>query len=112
MITSNSNSVSDAFSKQSPVFDHLSETNKISQYLRSVFREEVISVSTPNERILELNCGTGIDAIFLAQKGYEIVATDNAPGMLQKLNEKIAVNHLDNIKVIRCSFHDLSTLNE
>jgi SAM-dependent methyltransferase len=35
------------------------------------------------ERILELNCGTGIDAVFLAGKGVHILACDIAPRMIE-----------------------------
>jgi ubiquinone/menaquinone biosynthesis C-methylase UbiE len=40
-------------------------------------------------RILELNCGTGTDAVELARRGYKIHATDIAPGMLERLRDKI-----------------------
>jgi ubiquinone/menaquinone biosynthesis C-methylase UbiE len=39
--------------------------------------------------ILELNAGTGTDAVQLAQQGYYIHATDIAPGMLARLQEKV-----------------------
>jgi ubiquinone/menaquinone biosynthesis C-methylase UbiE len=40
--------------------------------------------------ILELNAGTGTDAVRLAQLGYTVHATDIAPGMLNRLREKVA----------------------
>ncbi len=104
--------VSQAFSNQASVFDDLNESNEISRYLRGVFRSEVLFHSEKNSRILELNCGTGLDAIYFAEKGHQIVATDNAPGMLQKLQEKISSQQLSSIKAVRCSFHDLNKLNE
>lgn len=42
----------------------------------------------PAARILELNCGTGIDAAWLAQHGYSVHATDISPGMLERLQAK------------------------
>lgn len=39
-------------------------------------------------RILELNAGTGIDALELARRGYRVHATDIAPGMLERLRQK------------------------
>jgi ubiquinone/menaquinone biosynthesis C-methylase UbiE len=47
-----------------------------------------------NARLLELNCGTGIDAVALAQRGYTVHATDNAPGMLKQLSAKIVGAHV------------------
>jgi ubiquinone/menaquinone biosynthesis C-methylase UbiE len=37
----------------------------------------------PGQRVLELNCGTGIDAIHLAARGIQVVACDISPRMIQ-----------------------------
>lgn len=34
-------------------------------------------------RVLELNCGTGIDALHIADHGHHVLATDASPGMLR-----------------------------
>lgn len=39
-------------------------------------------------RVLELNCGTGEDALWLARKGHQVTATDNSAGMLDAAREK------------------------
>ena len=44
----------------------------------------------PGERILELNCGTGIDAVFLAGKGVHILGCDIAPRMIELAQELAA----------------------
>ncbi len=44
-------------------------------------------VFKPGERILELNCGTGIDAVFLAGKGVHILGCDIAPRMIELAHE-------------------------
>jgi 2-polyprenyl-3-methyl-5-hydroxy-6-metoxy-1,4-benzoquinol methylase len=41
------------------------------------------------QRVLELNCGTGIDAVFLARKGVHVLACDIAPRMIE-LAQKLA----------------------
>ncbi len=43
-------------------------------------------------QILEINCGTGEDAIFMATKGHLVTATDASEKMIDKLKEKIS-NH-------------------
>jgi ubiquinone/menaquinone biosynthesis C-methylase UbiE len=107
----NSTLVSDAFSKQSVVFDKLNAENKLSEYLRATYRQEVIKQLKPGGSILELNCGTGLDAIYFAQKGHTVLATDNAPGMLAQLDEKINEQGLQHkITTLRCSFHDIDTI--
>lgn len=109
----NSVNVSAAFSKQAPVFDQQSNENKLSEYFRSVYREELIVQLKPNSKILELNCGTGIDALYLAHLGHTVLATDNAPGMLETMEDKIEKENLnDRVKTRRCSFHDISTIQD
>ena len=43
----------------------------------------------PGSRILELNCGTGEDALYLAQRGICVLATDATPAMLRVAQTKI-----------------------
>lgn len=44
----------------------------------------------PGSRILEMNCGTGEDARWLAQQGMRVLATDIAPRMLEVARRKLA----------------------
>jgi ubiquinone/menaquinone biosynthesis C-methylase UbiE len=107
-MSTNAQYVSKAFSKQSKVFDTLNRENKISEYLRNQFRQEVLSHLKPASEILELNCGTGLDAVFFAQHGHKILANDNAEGMLAQLKEKIAMNSFEKqIEIFDCSFHEI-----
>jgi SAM-dependent methyltransferase len=48
----------------------------------------------PGQHILELNCGTGIDAVFLARKGVRILACDIAPRMIQLACELAAESQI------------------
>ena len=41
-------------------------------------------------RILELNCGTGEDALWLAQQGHTVVATDISEAMVAEAQRKLA----------------------
>ncbi len=36
----------------------------------------------PGARVLELNCGTGVDALHLTERGVSVVATDASQGMV------------------------------
>jgi ubiquinone/menaquinone biosynthesis C-methylase UbiE len=103
------NKVSEAFSRQSVSFDDIYENNPITLLMRDKTRREVLKYIQPGAKILELNCGTGIDTIFFARHGFEILATDNADGMLQRLSEKIkGEDFRDRISLQKCSFNDLS----
>jgi ubiquinone/menaquinone biosynthesis C-methylase UbiE len=103
--------VNKAFSLQSSSFDAIDESNELILWIRNRVRNEVLQYIPQSAEMLELNCGTGIDAIFFAQKGYKVLATDNAEGMLATLEEKTKHLHLqDNLSFKRCSFNNLEDL--
>lgn len=100
-----------AFSNQSKNFDEEDTSNPVIQRMRQQVQEHVLSLLKPGNKILELNAGTGIDAVFFASKGFDIVVTDNADGMLQICEQKINQLQLtEKIKIKKCSFNQLSTL--
>jgi ubiquinone/menaquinone biosynthesis C-methylase UbiE len=102
--------VNDAFSRQSPIFDQVDEENKLILWVRKRVRDEVMHYIKKEDKMLELNAGTGIDSCFFSSKGINVLATDNAEGMLQKLSQKIERNKIDNLKVKKCSFNNLEQL--
>jgi 2-polyprenyl-3-methyl-5-hydroxy-6-metoxy-1,4-benzoquinol methylase len=46
-------------------------------------------VFRPGQRILELNCGTGVDALFLAGLGCQVLALDGSPSMVTIARERV-----------------------
>lgn len=57
--------------------------------------------------ILEINCGTGEDAIQLATLGHKVTATDASETMLSKAVEKTNSLNLELLSFICCSFDQL-----
>ena len=49
----------------------------------------VLSLKTGSQ-LLEINCGTGTDAFWMAQKGHFVTATDASPAMIKKAKHKSA----------------------
>ena len=49
------------------------------------------------KNVLELNCGTGEDAIWLAQKGIPVLATDISSEMVKVTNQKAESQQLDHL---------------
>lgn len=85
-----------AFSKQSVIFDALYSNNTIIQYKRKRVRDHVLQYINPGSSVLELNSGTGEDAIWFAEQGHTVHATDIATGMQQQLQQKAAAQQLEN----------------
>ena len=103
-----SEQVDRAFSEQSPVFDELDKEPLI-QWVRERVRAAVRPWFIPGARLLEINCGTGIDSIHFAEQGLEVTATDHAPGMVETLLRKADAAQVRNLHVVRHSFLDLAT---
>jgi SAM-dependent methyltransferase len=101
--------VSEAFSRQSRMFDELDEAPLI-QWVRGRVREAVMPWLQPGKRLLEINCGTGIDSIWFAEQGLQVTATDDAPGMLTELERKLTLIAVPQIEYRRCSFLELEQL--
>ncbi len=63
--------------------------------------------------VLEINCGTGEDAIWLAQQGWKVIATDASPEMIAVAKAKIEASGLtDQAQARICSFTDTSQFQE
>ncbi len=106
-------SVREAFDLQSELFDGYEEGNVILKSMRAAVREHMLRHLKDNSRVLELNAGTGSDAVFLAERGYCIHAVDISKGMLNKLEEKIDAKGLrDKISFEKLSFTELDRVKE
>src|SRR5687768_2085867 len=100
-----------AFNKQAPLFDELYIKDTIIQYKRRRVRDHVLKWLQPGSKILELNAGTGEDAIFFALQGHNVHATDisvTMQGMLMKKAKKYGLQN--SITHELCSYTDLKNL--
>ena len=103
--------VKEAFNRQSKIFDEYEKQNEILKRMREVVRGHLLRHLKKGEQILELNAGTGIDAVYLAEKGFNIHAIDISEGMMSKLESKVkssALQHKITFELI--SFTELNNL--
>ncbi len=64
----------------------------------------------PNSKVLECNCGTGADALWLAGQGCQVLATDVAPQMVAVTQAKTQQAGLkDRIETTVCSMQGIGT---
>jgi ubiquinone/menaquinone biosynthesis C-methylase UbiE len=102
-----------AFTKQAVVFDELYSNDLVVQYKRQRVRDHVLRWLPPQSRILELNAGTGEDAVFFARQGHTVHATDISEGMQSRLKEKARQQGVHmKIENEVCSFTELDTLSD
>lgn len=85
-----------------PVFDVLAadydvkfSDQQTAVWLRSRVRVYLESILKTPSRILEVGCGTGEDATWLASQGHTVMATDASRAMLEESRRKIAAQRLE-----------------
>jgi len=101
-----------------PAFDDLAETydasfttGAIGRRMRAAVQRRLDVAFHPGDHILELNCGTGEDAIYLARRGVRVLATDISPRMLDLTRKKAEAAGLsDLVDIARIAIEDLARL--
>jgi ubiquinone/menaquinone biosynthesis C-methylase UbiE len=102
-------SINLAFSKQSSHYDSDDRSNPILQQMRRQVYAHVAKYMSANSRILELNAGTGIDAMNFISQGHSVHATDLSDGMIDRLNEKALTT--SKLTVQQVSFENLDQIS-
>ena len=101
----------EAFSKQSVIFDEIYSDNTIVNYKRDRVRKHVLRFIKPGANILELNAGTGEDALYFARQGFNVHATDVSIGMQHQLKKKMDSNGVSDLVTQEiCSYTELVNL--
>jgi len=101
-----------AFTSQSGIFDEIYSGNTIVNYKRERVRAHVLRYLPAGSSILELNSGTGEDALFFAQNGHKVHATDISTGMQRELKQKVQMCRMGaRVSNELCSFTKLEQLS-
>jgi SAM-dependent methyltransferase len=91
-------------------YDRSFTASSIGQRLRAAVWRRLDATFAPGERVLELNCGTGEDAVHLGRRGVRVLATDASPAMLAVARAKVAHAGLaERIEVAPMAIEDLAT---
>ena len=77
-------------------FDAVAETyddqftdSLIGRAQRQAVWRELDRAFRPGDRVLELNCGTGVDALYLASRGVEVLACDSSARMIEVASQRL-----------------------
>jgi SAM-dependent methyltransferase len=90
-------------------YDRSFSESAIGQRMRAAVRVRLDAAFRPGEQVLELNCGTGEDAVHLARRGVRVVATDVSPAMLAITRAKVERAGLGgSVEVAELAIEDLA----
>lgn len=85
---------SQAFDPLATTYDEAFTYSPIAQYLRAQVHARLNHHFQAGDHVLELGCGTGEDALYLASRGIHVTATDVSDQMLDVTRAKTADNPL------------------
>ena len=97
-----------AFDSVAAEYDGALGNNALVQRIRARTMEAVRHHISPTQHLLDLGCGTGLDAASLAQAGYRITAIDWSAEMIRRTKERIRQANLqDKVEMRHLGFHQL-----
>jgi len=78
-----------AFDTLADAYDDMFTRSMIGRAQRDAVWDLLEQLFNPGSRILELNCGTGEDALFLARHDVAVVACDGSAGMIETARRRL-----------------------
>ena len=78
-----------AFNSIAKSYDAIFSESVIGRAQRAAVWETTDRVFRPSQRILEVNCGTGMDALHLAERGVRVHACDGSSAMVEVARERM-----------------------
>ncbi len=90
-------SIRNYFDEAAGNYDQVFTDTVIGRAEREVVWQELGRIFHSGQRILELNCGTGVDAVYLAAKGVSVLACDIAPRMIDLARQRLSSTGLGDL---------------
>src|SRR5580700_9998074 len=103
----------DAFDSVAADYDGPRGNNDSIQEMRGEMWRWLNATFSPGSDLIDLGCGTGLDAVHLATLGYRVAATDWSPLMVQRTEERAAAQQVgDRVRAINLGAHELQQMPE
>ncbi|MGA3243569.1 MAG: class I SAM-dependent methyltransferase [Bacteroidota bacterium] len=98
--------VAKAFDSLARQYDELFGDNAIIERLRKKVYSTIDFLVRPPAEILDINCGTGTDGLYLADKGFTVVGVDLSASMIAEAAQKS--REFPNARFMEGSYEDLN----
>jgi ubiquinone/menaquinone biosynthesis C-methylase UbiE len=92
-------------------YDRIFTDSLIGRAQRSATWRHLDSTFLPGQRVLELNCGTGEDALHLAERGVRVDAFDISPAMIAVANRRLAASRRLPVRFAVLATEELGTID-
>ena len=103
----------DAFDSVAADYDGPRGNNDLIQHMRAEMWHWLSRTFAPGERLIDLGCGTGLDAVHLAESGFDVTATDWSPLMVQRTAERAAARQVAaRVRALNVGAHELHRLDD
>jgi SAM-dependent methyltransferase len=100
-----------AFDGVAAGYDRLNAGNATLCSMRARARHAVHAYVPRGSHVLDLGCGPGPDAVYLAKQGYRVTAIDWSPGMVEAARCRVhAAGVGDRVDVLHAGIHELDRI--
>jgi SAM-dependent methyltransferase len=99
-----------AFDSVAPTYDGPQGNNPLIQRMRELVWDRVNGLLAGPSTLIDIGCGTGIDAQYFAQRGHHVYATDWSPEMVHRAGAR-ATEGAGTITAARVGAQELHLLN-
>jgi len=90
--------LAEAYDRTAPDYDRQVQGDA---WMRTVLWERYARLFRPGQVVLDVGCGTGIDALFLARRGIRVVGIDASVAMVAQARAKLADDRLEDLVQLR-----------
>jgi len=80
------------FDAVAATYDETFTSSRIGLAQRAAVWNELAKAFCPGDRVVEIGCGTGVDACFLAERGVRVLAGDSSSEMIALTTKRIQEN--------------------
>ncbi len=102
----------DAFDSVAADYDGPRGNNLLIQDMRAEMWRWLDATFAPGSRLIDIGCGTGLDAVRMARLGHQITATDWSPQMVRRTDDRAARERLQpRVQAIALGAQQLCRLN-
>src|SRR5579862_5436924 len=103
----------EAFDSVAADYDGPRGNNASIQAMRREMWRWLDAIFTPGSRLLDLGCGTGLDAVRMARLGYTVTASDWSAQMVRRTADRSRAAQLtDRVLAVNVGAHELQRIAE